>query len=565
MPPNLLPIPLSPPLKVPDTIEDRVIRDFLRSVADDYNQFKATVFQNTNRLSALPDPPEGSPDWSRGERSGMGLAVSDLTGRYLNQASPGFKQGLQLANGSDRGKVNVTFQYLGVGPNIIGSGANVTYTADLAVAGAGGLDTGAEAGDTWYYVYVIVGDDTGAVLDSTANNQQPPCWRRGARVNVLLSTSSTAPTVPSGFTRFRRVGAVRNNSSGGGDDTVAFVQDSVANHNFTGDSTGTVTITIGSGDNRVLLLKFSINAANTGGTGTFGVTSVSSDVDGAFTLAKAQGVTTEASPLNRAELWYLVNPTTGAHTVTVTHPSDGGGTKYSVLVLEEWTGVDQTTPFSATAGSQAASGTVTTTITSAAGEFVTDIVSARGHSAATYVVGAGQTQTNNSENDGSVSAYNNVNLASYESGAASVTMSWTNNGNLEWAQAVGSLQPATLAPDTDLYRFTHAADDTRWWWNEDISADDFLILNTSTPATSFTDVSAASVVPATSREIMLMKNDTPEIQVKNKDHGNIVYGNYLGAGGYLHVGCNSSQAVQYAADVGLHLVTISVLGYVDIV
>ena len=78
-----------------------------------------------------------------------------------------------------------------------------TLTADITVAGAGGLDTGAEAGNTWYAVYVIG--------DSTAVNAP----------DVLLSASFTSPTLPAGYDIFRRIGVVRNDSAS---DFLSFVQ-----------------------------------------------------------------------------------------------------------------------------------------------------------------------------------------------------------------------------------------------------------------------------------------------------------------------------------------------------
>ncbi|NIM52734.1 MAG: hypothetical protein GTO22_26400 [Gemmatimonadales bacterium] len=57
------------------------------------------------------------------------------------------------------------------------------------------LDTGAEAADSWYAVFVIA--------DSTGTNP----------VKVLFSLSATAPTMPAGYDRFRRVGYVRNDGS----------------------------------------------------------------------------------------------------------------------------------------------------------------------------------------------------------------------------------------------------------------------------------------------------------------------------------------------------------------
>src|SRR3972149_2422301 len=52
---------------------------------------------------------------------------------------------------------------------------NVNVSADITASGAGGLDTGAEAANTWYYVFVIANDS-------------------GTSTNGLLSTSSAAPT-----------------------------------------------------------------------------------------------------------------------------------------------------------------------------------------------------------------------------------------------------------------------------------------------------------------------------------------------------------------------------------
>jgi hypothetical protein len=60
-------------------------------------------------------------------------------------------------------------------------------TADITVGGANGLDTGAAANNTWYYIWVI---------------------SNGATAESLLSTSSTAPTLPVGYTYKALIGAV---------------------------------------------------------------------------------------------------------------------------------------------------------------------------------------------------------------------------------------------------------------------------------------------------------------------------------------------------------------------
>jgi len=70
--------------------------------------------------------------------------------------------------------------------------AGALLTADIAVAGANGLDAGVEAADTWYAVHAIDGPAV-----ATAS---------------LLSLSAIAPVLPAGYTVFRRIGWVRNDS-----------------------------------------------------------------------------------------------------------------------------------------------------------------------------------------------------------------------------------------------------------------------------------------------------------------------------------------------------------------
>ena len=72
--------------------------------------------------------------------------------------------------------------------------SSINLTADITASGANGLDTGSENSGTWYYVWVIYN----SVSTTTA---------------ALLSTSSTSPTMPSGYTYKALVSAVRNDSS----------------------------------------------------------------------------------------------------------------------------------------------------------------------------------------------------------------------------------------------------------------------------------------------------------------------------------------------------------------
>lgn len=74
---------------------------------------------------------------------------------------------------------------------------NGLKTADLSLAGVGGLDTGAEAASTWYAVHIIGSTKGTEVID------------------VILSLSATTPTFPAGsdYDINRRVGWVFNNAA----------------------------------------------------------------------------------------------------------------------------------------------------------------------------------------------------------------------------------------------------------------------------------------------------------------------------------------------------------------
>lgn len=69
----------------------------------------------------------------------------------------------------------------------------VSLSVSGAANGANGLDTGSLAVSTWYYLWVI--------------------WN-GTTTAGLLSLSSTAPTMPSGYTHKSRVGSIRTDASG---------------------------------------------------------------------------------------------------------------------------------------------------------------------------------------------------------------------------------------------------------------------------------------------------------------------------------------------------------------
>lgn len=108
----------------------------------------------------------------------------------------GFRN-LVIANNSSspNSKMDVTADKIVVtdGTNAYGLTA-FSATVDSGAAGANGLDGGSLAANTWYYIYAIY---------------KPV----GTVAATLLSASATAPTLPSGYTAFARIGAAQTDAS----------------------------------------------------------------------------------------------------------------------------------------------------------------------------------------------------------------------------------------------------------------------------------------------------------------------------------------------------------------
>lgn len=76
----------------------------------------------------------------------------------------------------------------------LGSAYTKTTGAWAVGSGNGSLDTGTIANNTWYHVWLIQRPDTGVV-------------------DVLVSTSSSSPTMPTNYTRKRRIGSMLTDGS----------------------------------------------------------------------------------------------------------------------------------------------------------------------------------------------------------------------------------------------------------------------------------------------------------------------------------------------------------------
>ena len=103
----------------------------------------------------------------------MNIRVNDTNPLYQLDIAIGI-----CRNDADDGDINV----------------GAPLTVDITDSGANGLDTGSEASNTWYFVWVIY-DPINQVEAG------------------LLSESSTSPTLPSGYTRKRLIGTIKNNAS----------------------------------------------------------------------------------------------------------------------------------------------------------------------------------------------------------------------------------------------------------------------------------------------------------------------------------------------------------------
>tara|TARA_R110000824_G_scaffold25957_2_gene89855 strand:+ start:451 stop:1404 length:954 start_codon:yes stop_codon:yes gene_type:complete len=119
--------------------------------------------------------------------------------------------------------------------------STVNLTAAITASGVNGLDTGSEASSTWYHIWVIY---------------------NGTTVASLLSTSPTAPTLPSGYTDKKYVGAVYNDSGDNFDD---FHQ--VGNDVSTADAAAFSNVTATSYASQSLAAFVPITAVTTTGYG----------------------------------------------------------------------------------------------------------------------------------------------------------------------------------------------------------------------------------------------------------------------------------------------------------
>lgn len=129
-------------------------------------------------------------------RQALGISIPRAHIAGLTLSTAGSSTTMSIAAGQAADSGNVVLIDL--------ASAIAKTTSSWAVGTAqGGLDTGSIANNTWYHFHLIRRPDTGVV-------------------DVLLSLSATAPTMPTNYTQSRRIGSGRTNGSG---QWVSFVQD----------------------------------------------------------------------------------------------------------------------------------------------------------------------------------------------------------------------------------------------------------------------------------------------------------------------------------------------------
>lgn len=119
---------------------------------------------------------------------------------------------------------------------------------------------------------------------------------------------------------------------------------------FTGSS-----VTVGSGTNRVLLIL--IQGYLDSGSGTIGASAVTHNGQSA-----TKAITSPQNSRNWSEIWYIIAPTSGAGTTSVTYTNSQRATNVEV---QEWTGADQTAPIPTTASGSTTNTTVSVALTTA--------------------------------------------------------------------------------------------------------------------------------------------------------------------------------------------------------
>lgn len=128
----------------------------------------------------------------------MNYRYVSLTPTALQTIQRGYLDGLTLSTAGSSATMSIAAGQAADTANAVlislSAAINKTTSAWAVGSATGGLDTGAIANSTWYYFYLIRRTDTGVV-------------------DVVFSTNSTTPTLPTNYTQYRYIGAGLTNGS----------------------------------------------------------------------------------------------------------------------------------------------------------------------------------------------------------------------------------------------------------------------------------------------------------------------------------------------------------------
>ncbi|MCX6225143.1 MAG: hypothetical protein NTV01_10425, partial [Bacteroidia bacterium] len=224
------------------------------------------------------------------------------------------------------------------------------------------------------------------------------------------------------------------------------VAHAVTSSGFFNTARATFTVSHGTvaGTNRIMIVGISYNdpadAINVTGV-TYGTQTLSQL---GIRLKNASG----SKPT--VDIWYIAAPTVGTANVTVTWSGNVGA---GVVGVSTYTNVNQTSPFGTAVTATGNSTAPSVTVTSATNDLVIDVIG-EGDNSNQMGVGANQTERWNREaNFSGSSTWDHTGGGSSEAGAASVTMSWTENVSIRWAIKAVPLNPASL-PGNPTATFT---------------------------------------------------------------------------------------------------------------
>jgi len=189
----------------------------------------------------------------------------------------------------------------------------------------------------------------------------------------------------------------------------------------TGGTSLSWTHTIGTHSNNLLVVGVTTGSSSS---------TVSSVTYNGINLTQLTAVNCPNSAPCRNELWYLVNPSPGAHTVQVNFLSSASITADSVSYYN----VDQVNPFATFTTNTGNSSNPTVTIISNASQLVIDYM---GEDSTYSISGLGSGQTE--EWGGCPRRCSGE--SDKPAGASSTTMSWNMTGADDYAEIAGALNP----------------------------------------------------------------------------------------------------------------------------